>query len=161
MPTAAEMLSADFGFLPDVVRQHAAEQPDRLAIVVEDRTLTRRAFDALVDRIAASLQRDGVEPGEAVSVCASTSLEYAALYIGILRAGGATAPIAPSVTGEQMAAMIADSAARLAFLDSGTAETLGDRRADLSAGIIALDGSEIGMPFEDWLEPEGADAGSG
>ena len=156
MPSAAEMLAKPFGSMPDVVRQLARERPDKPAVVVEDRTISRVEFDALVDRIAAGLQRDGVEVGEAVSVCAGTSLEYAALYIGILRAGAATAPIAPSVTGEQMAAMINDSGARLVFLDTATRETLGDHAARVSARIVALDGSDIGQPWSDWLAPEGA-----
>ncbi len=156
MATVADMITAEFGSVPDLVRQGAAEQPDKLAVVIDDRQLTRAAFAAFVDRIAASLQRDGVRVGDAVSVCAGTSLEYAALYFGILRAGAATAPIAPSVTSEQMAAMIVDSGSRLAFLDAGTRETLGTHGEALSAEVVALDGSPIGRAFGDWLAPEGA-----
>lgn len=155
MLTAAEMLQADFGSLSDVARQHAVEHPEKPALVVDDRSLTWSEFDAYLDRIAASLQRSGVTVGEAVSVCAGTSLDYAALYIAVLRAGAATAPIAPSVTGEQMAAMIADSGSRLVFLDADTAATLGSRKADLSAQVIALDDSDIGVAWRDWLAVEG------
>ena len=156
MKTATDMLAQPFGSMPELIRLHAREQPQKTAVQMDEGALTYAEFDTLVDRIAASLQRDGVEVGEAVSVCAGTSLEYAALYIGVLRAGAATAPIAPSVTGEQMAAMIDDSAARLAFLDEGTAATLGERRRQLSARIIAIDGSEIGAPWQEWLAPEGS-----
>ena len=154
--TAAEMLAADFGSLPHLVRRLAEEKPDKPALVVEERALSRREFDALVDRIAASLQRDGVEVGEAVSVCAGTSLEYGALYIGILRAGAATAPIAPSVTGEQMAAMIVDSGSRLVFLDEQTRETLGDHADKVSARMVSLDDEPFGLPWTEWLAPEGS-----
>ena len=38
-------------------------------------------------RVAAALQRDGVRPGDAIGICAASSVRYAALYLGALRAG--------------------------------------------------------------------------
>ena len=42
----------------------------------------------MADHVAASLQRDGLAPGDAVAICAGTSIRYVALFIGALRAGG-------------------------------------------------------------------------
>ncbi|MGB3723545.1 MAG: class I adenylate-forming enzyme family protein [Pacificimonas sp.] len=142
--------------MPDLIRAHAAAHPDKVAVQMDDRALDYGTFDAGVDRVAAALQRDGVEPGENVSVCAGTSVDYAVLYLAILRAGAAVAPIAPSVTGGQMAAMIADSAARHVFLDTATRETLGDHAAEITAKIIALDDSDIGQPWCEWRGAAGA-----
>lgn len=154
--SATEQLEQSFGFMPDLVRDHAERQPGKIAVQMDDRALTWAAFDAMVDRAAAALQRDGVKVGENVSICAGTSVDYAILYIGTLRAGAAVAPIAPSVTGEQMAAMIADSGARHVFLDAATRETLGDHADRLSAQIIALDDSDIGQHRTGWLASEGS-----
>ena len=96
MPTAETLLARDFATLPELLRAHAAEQPCKLAIAVEDEALDYAALDALADRIAAALQRDGVPPGEAVSVVAAPSLAYAALFVGALRAGAVPAPMPPS-----------------------------------------------------------------
>jgi acyl-CoA synthetase (AMP-forming)/AMP-acid ligase II len=103
-----------------------------------------------MDRIGAALQRDGVGPGEAISVCATTSLEYAALFLGALRVGVAVAPLAPSSTPEQLAGMVADCKARLFFSDQGVAQAM--TGVTVPCRRIALDG----QAFVDWLAPEGS-----
>ncbi|MBV7255702.1 acyl--CoA ligase [Pacificimonas sp. WHA3] len=142
--------------MSDLIRDHAARRGERIAVRMDDDALTYAEFDRQVDRVAAALQREGVGMGEAVSVCAATSVRYAALYMGVLRAGGAVAPIAPGVTGAQMAAMIADSGARLAFLDAGTRATLADHADGLTAGFVAMDGSDVGTDWADWIAPADA-----
>ena len=73
------------------------------------------ALAGLMDRIAASLQRDGVLPGQAISICASSSIAYGATFLGGLRAGVAVAPLAPSSTPESLAVMLADCGAKRFF----------------------------------------------
>jgi len=143
---APELLQQPFGSVPELVRAHAVAQPGHLALAQDGRTLDYAALDGLMDRIAAALQRDGVAPGDAIAICAGTSLEYAAVYLGALRAGVVVAPLAPSSTDAQLAAMVADAGARLLFLDRSTAASLpqAPRR-------IALDDAN----FEAWLAPVG------
>src|SRR5262245_40888023 len=71
----------------------------------------------MADRIAAALQRDGVEPRDAVAVCAGNSIEYVALFIGVLRAGACVAALPVSATAESIEQMRVDSGARLTFTD--------------------------------------------
>lgn len=155
MPTLAAMIAADYGTIGEILRIRAQENPDRLAVVMETgEAVTYAAFDALADRVAAALQRDRVQPGEAVAVCALSSIPYAALFLGALRAGVAVAPIAPSSTPEAIAGMVADCGARLFFLDAGVAEA--QKPAPVPVRQIALDGSGAGEAFDAWLAPEGA-----
>ncbi|MDO9222993.1 MAG: class I adenylate-forming enzyme family protein, partial [Caulobacter sp.] len=155
MPTLAQMIADDFGTVPDLIRLNAAAHPGKLALIQDDRSMTWGELDALVDRIAAGLQRDGVQKGQALSVCATTSIEYAALYLGGLRAGAAVAPIAPSSTPEQIVALVNDSGASLFFLDKAVAAEMGAALGDVKTRQIALDGSDVGQAFADWLPPEG------
>ena len=46
--TAAEMLARDFATLPDLLRAHAAEQPDKVALAEADGELDYASLDALV-----------------------------------------------------------------------------------------------------------------
>lgn len=149
MPTAAELLTQPFATLPDLIAAHARERGDKLAIVHGDAALTYAQLDARMDAIAAALQRDGLRHGQAVAIVGAVNLDYAAIFLGAIRAGGAPAPVAPSSTGDQMAAMIADSGTGVLFLDADTAATLGDR--PLAAKRVALDGSDAGMAFDAWL----------
>jgi acyl-CoA synthetase (AMP-forming)/AMP-acid ligase II len=130
--TLDEILQQPFVPLPDLIRRHAREQPRHAALVQEERSLDYAGLDELMDRIAASLQRDGLKPKDAIAICAATSIEYAALFLGALRAGAAVAPLSPSSTADVIAGMAKDSGARRFFRDE-----------DLSR-------------LEAWLAPRGA-----
>jgi long-chain acyl-CoA synthetase len=152
MTSISEMIAADFGTMGELIANHAAARPDHPALVMESGRLTYGGLDRLMDRIGAALQRDGVKPGEAISVCATTSLEYAALFLGALRVGVAVAPLAPSSTAQQLAGMVADCKARLFFLDQGVGEAMADVLSQVAAPRIRLDTAQ----FTDWLAPDGS-----
>jgi acyl-CoA synthetase (AMP-forming)/AMP-acid ligase II len=118
------------------------------------RSLTYGALDVLMDQIATSLQRDGVQPGEAISICAGSSVAYAATFLGGLRAGVAVAPLAPSSTPESLAVMLADCDAKRFFLDKSVAKAL--EGISLIIPLTALDGSDAGGSYEAWLAPAGS-----
>jgi long-chain acyl-CoA synthetase len=101
-----------------MIRDHAAAMPGAPALRQNDVTLDFGALNARMDRVAASLQRDGVAAGDSIAVCAATSVDYAVVFLGALRAGVAVAPIAPSTTPEGITQMVADSGARAFFRDS-------------------------------------------
>ena len=99
---AGEATGLPFQTLSAMVRGHARERPHQAALVGGDASqgasLDYASLDALMDRIAASLQRDGVKSGETIALCASASPRCAAVFLGALRAGVAVAPLSPSVT---------------------------------------------------------------
>jgi acyl-CoA synthetase (AMP-forming)/AMP-acid ligase II len=149
-----EMLEQDFGTIPDLIHHHAQAAPARIALIDETGQATYRDFDALCDRVAATLQRDGLPPQSAIAACALSSIEYAALFLGALRAGVAISPLAPSSTPESLAVMIADCGSPLLFYDGSTEPVLRDVPPTITR--ITLDGSTGGKPFADWLMPEGS-----
>jgi long-chain acyl-CoA synthetase len=149
---AAKMLEQEFGTIPDLIHAQAAERPSHPALVQDDRLLDFAALDTRMDEVAATLQRDGVKPGDAVAICAGTSIDYAVLFLGALRAGAAATPLAPSSTAQSLATMLADSGARLFFLDQAVADALADLRGDIRAHCIALDGTDAGTPLGSWLQ---------
>ena len=154
--TAEELMAEDFGTLSDLVAAHGRDRPGHVALVDGERTIGYGDLNVLVDRIAAGLQREGVGPREAVAICATTSLEYAAVFLGALRAGAAAAPLAPSSSPESLVMMLKDCGSKLFFLDKGVADALTDVARDIAARRIALDGSDAGLSFESWLPEAGA-----
>jgi long-chain acyl-CoA synthetase len=154
--TAEELLASDFAALPDIIRAHAAERPHHPALVEADQTLSYGALAALMDRIAVALQREGVGSGEAVAICARTSINYAAAFLGILATGAAVALLAPSSTPASLVMMLKDSGAKVFLLDRETAELLEETGYQKAARRVALDDSDAGEPFSQWLAPEGA-----
>ncbi|MDA8108012.1 MAG: class I adenylate-forming enzyme family protein [Betaproteobacteria bacterium] len=150
------LLERAFGTIADVIHAHALREPQRTALLQDERRLDYGALDALMDRIAAALQRTGLRPCDAIALCAGTSIEYAAVFLGALRAGVTVAPLAPSATAEALAGMIADSGARLLFLDAAVAAALEPIGGRIYAARVALDGSAAGIALEAWLAPPGS-----
>jgi long-chain acyl-CoA synthetase len=152
--TGAEPLP-DFFALPDLIAAHARERPDGTALIGGNERIDYRALDAAMDRVVASLQRDGAKPGDTIAVCALAHPAYVVLFMGALRAGLAVAPLAPSSTPAQIAGMAADSDAKHLFLDAANARAVG---AELTGAVrrIRLDDSGGDMRLSDWLAPAGA-----
>ena len=149
----AGAFSLPFRPIADLVHAHALAQPQALALADGQTHLSYAQLDALMDRIAASLQLSGVRPGEAIALCAAPSVRYAALYLGALRAGVVVAPLAPSVTADALAAMLGDAQARLFFVDAQAVPLL-PREGMMP--LVALDTVAPGQPWDAWLAPEGA-----
>ncbi|MDB5946234.1 MAG: 4-coumarate--CoA ligase (4-coumaroyl-CoA synthase)-like protein [Ramlibacter sp.] len=139
-----------FQAIADLVAQHAAARPMQTALVQGQRSVTWGQFDAMVDRVAASLQRDGLKPGAASADCAANSLEYAAVFLGGLRAGAAVAPLSTHSSPPQLATMVADCGARHFFVDADVPAF--DTPA---AQRIFMDGSSV-PALKEWLLPGGS-----
>ncbi len=103
------------------IRRHAQQRPEALALADDERALNYAELDALMDRIAAALQRDGIAPGECIATCATPSVMQAALFLGALRAGVVVAPLAPGSTPAALARMHEDAQARRLFDDEDLA----------------------------------------
>ena len=138
----------EFGLIAERVREHAQRDPRHVAVVDPMRSLDYGELDSLMDRVAASLQRDGIRPRDAIAICAASSVFYAAVFLGALRMGVAVAPLAPGSTPESLAGMVRDADAKLVFTDAASAFAT-------AAPTVALDGSDIGRPLHDWLAPAG------
>ena len=144
-----------FRAITDLIREHAQARPQRAALIQGDAQLDYATLDRLMDRVAASLQRDGLVPGrDAIAICAQASPLHAALFLGALRAGIAVAPLAPSVTPQSFESMLGDAKPRWLFTDAAALDALGD--AAPTVPCIALDDHAPGRAFDAWLLAEGA-----
>ena len=155
LPAVQASIDRDFGVIADLVRLHAQHTPGQPALADAQHALTYGALDALMDRIAASLQRDGLKAGDAIAICASSGVNYAAVFLGALRAGVAVAPLAPGSTPASLARMMADADARILFTDAAAADAVGPAQ-DGGMARVALDGSCAGRDFDSWLAAPGA-----
>ena len=150
MQTAPDLLAGEFAILPDLIRAHAAAQPEKTAVADDAGSIAYGAFDTRIDRIAATLQHHGVAKGQAVAIVAAPTVDYAAIFVAALRIGALAAPIAPSATPEAIAGMIADCEAPIVFLDTVNAAVLAGQ--PIAATRVALDPAAI----EAWLRPAGS-----
>ena len=143
------LLDQDFGLVADLIHGYAQERPQHPALIHEARVLTYGELDSLMDRVAASLQRDGIHTGAVIAICAASCVEYGAIFLGALRAGVAVAPLAPSSTAQALATMLADCGAKILFLDDAISAELAGQ--ELPAGL-----RQQPLSMRGWLAPEGA-----
>ncbi|MDB5817563.1 MAG: putative acyl-CoA ligase [Rhizobacter sp.] len=152
MTDIEDRIAGDWGLIADLVRDHAADHPAQAALIDPNGQLTWSELDARMDRVAAALQRDGVQPQQAIAICAQSSTDYAVVFLGALRAGVAVAPLSPGSTPESLARMVADADASLLFIDAASLSAASLVPRD-KVHFIALDGGD--EPFATWLAPEG------
>ncbi|MFD5641264.1 AMP-binding protein, partial [Streptomyces anulatus] len=126
----------DDGTVLDVLATRAAVQPDRTAVVAEDKRLTFGELRLLSDRLACSLRDRGVEAGDRVAVALPrTSLAVVAV-LGILRAGAVYVPLDPAQPAARTSLILGTAVPRLVLATSATRAALPD-----TADVLLLDGA--------------------
>jgi long-chain acyl-CoA synthetase len=114
--------------IPTAFRATAADRPRQPLILGDDSPWTFQRLDERSDLIASALAQRGVDPGERVALYSLNAPEFAAAYLGILKAGAAVVPINVLLNPKEIAHILHDSGARGLFYHpalSQTAEELG------------------------------------
>lgn len=157
----AAYLEEPFGDFAALINAHARNQPDRIALDDGIEQFTWAETTALVNRIAAQLQADGLVKGQAVTILGTTSVRYALVYLAAIVSGGCAAPLTTSATPQQLAAMMADSGADHLFIDTSKLSELSEHNyGDVQLPAlkhILLDKALEGTAYLfDWMGEEGA-----
>lgn len=95
--------------LGDIPRRSARKQPDKVAIIDGEVSLTFAEFEHLVDRAAAALRDNGFAPGDRVALLAHNCWQYAVLAFATARAAVVLVPINFMLTAEEIAFILGHS----------------------------------------------------
>ncbi|WP_035060897.1 non-ribosomal peptide synthetase, partial [Andreprevotia chitinilytica] len=117
----------------------AAAQPDAIALVCEDQTLSYGELNARANQLAHHLIGLGIQPDDRVAICAERSLDMVVGMLGILKAGGAYVPLDPSYPAERVAYMLSDSQPVALLTHSALREVL----PTLNVPVVALDDAAV------------------
>jgi acyl-CoA synthetase (AMP-forming)/AMP-acid ligase II len=109
--------------IPDLAAESAAEFPDRVAVSVDGVPVTHAGLDAAAGRVAGWLAAR-IAPGDRVLLAAGAGPGFLRCYLGALRAGAVVVLANPGYTAAELAYLVTDSGAQLAFADPGPAERL-------------------------------------
>ncbi|MFB1481089.1 non-ribosomal peptide synthase/polyketide synthase, partial [Corallococcus sp. RDP092CA] len=90
-----------------------ARTPDAVALVAGAHRLTYRELRARARALAHTLRQRGVGQESVVGLCVDRSVELAVGMLGILEAGAAYLPLDPAYPAQRLAAMWADSGAKV------------------------------------------------
>jgi fatty-acyl-CoA synthase len=108
---------------------------DRVAVVFEDRQVTYRELDAYANRFANWAKNRGVRRGETVALVMPNRIEYLACWIGMTKAGVATALVNTNLTGAALAHSINIASANHVFADLDTWEAVEAVRHQLNRAM--------------------------
>ena len=109
--------------IPGLAAVSADRVPDRIALAIDGQQITHAELDAGAAGIAAWLAAR-LDPGDRVLLAARSGLGFARCYLGALRAGAVVVLANPGYTAPELAHLVADSGASIAFADSGPADLL-------------------------------------
>lgn len=124
----AAQRTASFRELPPPETVHgrfeARSDADPLAEAVTDggRTLSYLELESRANRLAHHLRSLGVGPDRLVALCLDSSLELPVAILGVLKAGGACVPIAPSAPDGEVRRIASDTGAAVLITTGGVLE---------------------------------------
>ena len=148
----ANLLAEPFGSFPAIIAANARTLGDQPALVDDTGTLSWAELGDRVERIAARLVDDGLERGQSVAILGYSSIAYALVFLGAVRAGGVAAPLTTSASPEQLAGMARDSGARHIFIDRAKLTELGE---DCFPGMTRI---VLDEELDGWMAAEGTRA---
>ncbi|MFB6977766.1 amino acid adenylation domain-containing protein [Streptomyces scopuliridis] len=136
--------------LPELFEARAGAAPSAPAARHRDRVLTYGRLSAGSDRLAARLLAAGVEPGSAVGVCGSRSLEALVAFLGILKAGCAYVPLDEDHPPARLRAMAEDAGVHVAVVLPGSTRRIRGLHTRVELGRVtdaASPDAAVGAPL--------------
>jgi acyl-CoA synthetase (AMP-forming)/AMP-acid ligase II len=109
--------------IPELAAASAGRVPGRVAVTVDGEPITHAELDAGAALVAGWLARR-LEPGDRVLLAARSGLGFLRCYLGSLRAGAVVVLANPGCTAPELAHLVTDSGARIAFADHHPARLL-------------------------------------
>ena len=115
--------------LGDLVRRHASERADTVAVVAGDVQLTYGALDARSEAMAFALRARGVRTESVVGVLARPSPAMLTALVAILKCGGAFLVLDPELPAERRAALLRDAGTGPLITEDDLADLLAEAPA--------------------------------
>src|SRR5690606_25489175 len=104
----------------------AVRDPEAVAVIAGDRSLTYGALATASNRLARELIARGIGPGDHVALVMPRSVEFVVAMWAVARSGAAFVPVDPRNPAERVALMIADAEAAVAVTVIGAGELVPD-----------------------------------
>ncbi len=103
--------------------EHSANEfPDKKAIIFQDKSFSFSQVAAMVNRVANSLKKLGIQKGDKVALSCLNLPSFPMVYYGILKTGAVVVPLNVLLKGREIAYHLKDSEAKAYFCFQGTPE---------------------------------------
>ena len=133
-------LAATLAELLPLLARHC---PDRVALVMEDRTLTYAELDRAAARLSGALAARGVAPGDRVTLHGPNSWQWVVAYYAVLRSGAILNPLNLMLTAPEVTHAVRDCGARVVITTAASTSALSALR-ETGIRLVAWGGSAEG-----------------
>jgi acyl-CoA synthetase (AMP-forming)/AMP-acid ligase II len=137
------------GSLRALLEAGVAKAPDNVVISADGVELSWSRLHGQACRVAAALVRDGVKPQDRVIYLGKNDPRYFEVLFGCALAGAVLTPLNWRLAADELAAIIKDAQATIAFVDSSVVPAV---KSGLKA-IVALAPHESWQPYAQWCGP--------
>ena len=135
--------------IPGLAAASADRVPGRIALSIDGERVTHAALNTGAAQIAAWLSAR-VDPGDRVLLAARSSPGFVRCYLGALRAGAVVVLANPACTAAELAHLVTDSGAVIAFADPDPARLI----TGLPNAPLTVDPAEVpGSPGRPGIVP--------
>lgn len=93
----------------EILAKTARRFPDKTGIICDDKALTYRELDSLVNRCAQALLQKGIKNKQRVAVLFSNSIELVEVFFALARLGCVTVPLNYRLTGKELSFILEDA----------------------------------------------------
>jgi long-chain acyl-CoA synthetase len=126
--------------------------PQRPALRDGERCLTYQALNGSANRLAASLIRMGLRPGDHVGLCCPNSADWIIFYFGVLKAGAVAVTLSSLLTGRELALLVEHARPRFIFTFPPKLADLESLRDEVGMEKIICPGGDLDL--HDLLETD-------
>jgi long-chain acyl-CoA synthetase len=145
---------ADITSLADIVRVHAAERPDRVALILDDRRLTWAELYARASRVAQALRAAGVGAHDRVAFLDKNGIEHFEVFFGAALLNAVCVDVNWRLAGPEVQYIVDDAAAKV-FVVGPDFVPLMDAIADdvptVTTFVAIGGGSDRAVEYESWV----------
>jgi acyl-CoA synthetase (AMP-forming)/AMP-acid ligase II len=115
--------------LIQALERNGRNNPDKKAIIFEDKVYTYKEYNEEVNSIANALVAYGVKKGDKIAMMMKNSDQFAFVFYAILKAGAVVVPVNFRLTSKEAGYIINNSDSVIVFADEDLAETV-EKAAD-------------------------------
>lgn len=130
--------------IASVIRTHAAERGQQVALVCGAAVLTWAELDARANRVAGALRAAGIGVGDRVALLDKNGVEYFELLYGAAKLGAVLVAVSWRLTAREVAYIVEDSQARLLVV--------GPEFVGLVSGVELVRRVELGAEYAAWRD---------
>ena len=121
--------------LPQLFEAQVERDPQAIALVFDEKSLTYQELNARANRLAHHLIGLGVGPESLVGIALERSMEMVVALLGVLKAGGAYLPLDPDYPQARLAHMLADASPALVLTSGALRARLPQKLRCLASSI--------------------------